>query len=95
MVIKRVGVWSVARMYGALMAGLGLLIGLVVAVLSAVGMTMAEGDEPGMVGAAMGVGAVVIVPIFYGVLGICAGAIGGALYNVVAGVVGGVSIDVE
>ena len=95
MVIKRVGVWSVARVYGALLGGMGLLIGLVVAALSAVGMTLAEGDEPGMVAAAMGVGAVVILPIFYGVLGICTGAIGGALYNVVAGVVGGVSIDVE
>ena len=95
MVIRRVGIWSVARMYGALTGAMGLLFGLIIAVASAVGMTLAEGDEPPFVAAAMGVGAVIILPIFYGVLGICVGAIGALLYNLLAGVVGGVSIDVE
>lgn len=95
MVIRKVGIWSVARMYGALSGGMGLLIGLIIAVASAVGMSMAEGDEPPFIAAAMGVGAIVIVPLFYGVLGICAGAIGGALYNLLAGIVGGVTIEVD
>jgi uncharacterized protein YacL len=95
MVIRKVGIWSVARMYGALSGGMGLIFGLIIAVLSAVGMTLAEGDEPPFIAAAMGVGAVVILPIFYGVLGICAGAIGAALYNVLAGIVGGVTIEVD
>ena len=95
MVIRKVGIWSVARMYGALSGGMGLIFGLIIAVLSAVGMTLAEGDEPPFIAAAMGVGAVVILPIFYGVLGICAGAIGGALYNLLAGIVGGVTIEVD
>jgi hypothetical protein len=95
MVIRRVGVWSVARMYGALSGGMGLIFGLIVAILSAVGMSMAEGDEPPFIAAMFGVGAVVILPIFYGVLGIVMGAIGAALYNLLAGIVGGISIDVE
>ena len=95
MVIRKVGVWSVARMYGALAAGMGLLIGLAIAAASAVGMSLAEGDEPAFVAAAMGVGAVVILPIFYGVMGVCAGAIGAVLYNLLSGVVGGVTIEVE
>jgi hypothetical protein len=95
MVIRKVGIWSVARMYGALSGGMGLIFGLIIAVFSLVGMTLAEGDEPPFIAAAMGVGAVVILPIFYGVLGICAGAIGAALYNVLAGIVGGVTIEVD
>ena len=95
MVIRKVGVWSVARMYGALSAGIGLLVGLGIALASAVGLSLAQGDQPGFVAAAMGVGAVVILPIFYGVMGVCGGAIGAALFNVVSGVVGGVSIEVE
>ena len=95
MVVKKVGIWSVARMYGALSGGMGLLIGLGIALASAVGLSLAEGDEPAFVAAAMGVGAIVILPIFYGVLGVCAGAIGALLYNVLAGVVGGVTIEVE
>ena len=96
MVIRRVGVWSVARMYGALSGGMGLIIGLIVAVASAVGMGLArDSDAPPFVAGLFGVGAVVILPIFYGVLGMCAGAIGGALYNILAGVVGGVTLEVE
>lgn len=95
MVIRRVGVWSIARMYGALSAGMGLIFGLIIAVASAVGMTLGEGDEPPFIAAAFGVGAVVILPIFYGVLGIVVGAIGAGLYNLLAGIVGGVTLDVE
>ena len=95
MVIRKVGVWSVARMYGALSGGMGLIFGLILAVASVVGFSLAEGDEPAFVAAAMGVGAVVILPLFYGVLGICVGALGAFLYNVLAGLVGGVTIEVE
>ena len=97
MVIRRFGIWSVARMYGALSAGMGLLIGLVIAVASAVGLGLAgsETDAPPFLAGVFGVGAIVILPIFYGVMGICAGAIGAALYNLLAGVVGGVTVDAE
>ena len=95
MVIRRVGVWSVARLYGALSAAMGLLIGLVIAIGSTIGMTMAEGDEPPFIAGIFGVGAVVILPIFYGCLGVVAGAIGGALYNLLAGMMGGVVIETE
>ena len=95
MVIRKVGIWSVARMYGALSGGMGLLIGLAIAAASAVGLSLAEGDEPAFIAAAMGVGAVIILPLFFGVLGMCAGGIGALLYNLLSGVVGGVTIEVE
>ncbi len=95
MVVKRFGVMSVAKVYGALTAGMGLLIGLVVAAASALGMGLSEGDEPAFIAAMLGVGAVIFLPVFYGVLGLVMGALSAALYNLFAGMVGGVRIDVE
>ena len=96
MVIRRFGVWSVARLYGLFTAAIGLLVGLVIALASAVGMSAVENpDTPPFLAGVLGVGAVIILPIFYGCMGLIAGAIGAALYNVLAGVMGGVSIDVE
>ena len=96
MVIRSVGVWSVARMYGILSAAAGLLAGLLFACIALVGAGIGprNQDMPAFAGAMFGVGAVIFLPIFYGVLGLIAGAIGGALYNVFAGIVGGIEIDV-
>jgi hypothetical protein len=50
---------------------------------------------PAGMAAAFGVGAVVILPIMYGVFGVLGGAVGAALYNVFAGMVGGVEVDMS
>ena len=42
----------------------------------------------------MGVGAVIVFPILYGLMGFVATLIAAWLYNVAAGVVGGVEVDV-
>ena len=96
MIIRRVGVWSVARMYGMLSAVAGLFGGLLFACIALVGSGFAPRNEgmPAFAGALFGVGAIFILPIFYGVLGLLVGAIGGAIYNVFAGMVGGIEIDV-
>ena len=46
-------------------------------------------------GAVFGVGAIVILPIVYGILGAIFGALTAAFYNLVAGMAGGLSLDVE
>jgi len=96
MIIRRVGVWSVSRMYGAMSAVFGLIAGLLVACFALIGAGVAHQnpDVPSFLGPLFGVGAVIFLPIFYGVLGLVAGAIGGAIYNVFAGMVGGIEIDV-
>jgi hypothetical protein len=99
MVIRSVGVGSVAKVSGALYAGLGLLIGACIAAVSLVGLGFAasqqDSDMPAWFGAVFGVGAIVFLPILYGVLGVVMGAITAALYNLVARMVGGVRIDVQ
>jgi hypothetical protein len=99
MVIKRVGVWSLSKLSFALYAVIGLIIGLIIAGVSALAgaagaMAGAESGVPNWIAPIFGIGAVVILPIFYGVLGLVVGAIAGVLYNLVAKLVGGLEIDV-
>jgi hypothetical protein len=97
MVVKRIGVWSVARMYGALLAAMGLLFGLMVALFSMVSAGFAGGmqDAPSWIAPVFGVGAIVVLPICYGLMGIVMGAITAVLYNLFAGIVGGVVLETE
>jgi len=95
MIVKSVGVASVAKMYGAISAGVGLLIGVCIALASLVGAGFADTSEQAMFAPILGVGAVVIMPILYGVMGAIGGAIGAILYNVFAGMVGGVALNIE
>lgn len=95
MVIKSVGVVSVGKIYGVMTAAVGLLAGIVVAFASMVGAGMSGSEELGMFGPMMGIGAVIVLPIIYGCFGFVGGLIGAALYNLFAGLVGGVEIQTE
>jgi hypothetical protein len=97
MVIKSVGVLSVAKMYGAVAAAMGLLFGIFIALFSVAGAGLGltgEGQN-GLLTSMMGVGAVVALPIFYGCMGFIAGAVGALFYNLFAGMVGGVELRTE
>jgi hypothetical protein len=102
MVIRRVGVWSVARLYGGVSATMGLVFGAIFALVAALGglagTAMREsggGFATSGLGAVFGVAAIIILPIFYGVLGLVMGAIGAALYNLFAGMFGGIELETE
>jgi hypothetical protein len=77
---------------------MGLLIGLIFALISMVGAGVASAMQSNDMasrgfGAMFGIGAIILFPILYGVIGLCVGAIGAALYNVFAGLVGGVEFE--
>ena len=100
MVIRQVGVWSVARVAAVLYAVIGILAGLLFASISLVGAGIAASQHsgeplPAWFGALFGVGAIIILPVLYGVMGLVLGALSAAIYNVVAGVVGGIEMDVQ
>jgi hypothetical protein len=96
MVLRSIGVWSAARLYGALTAAMGLIFGVIVALISTLGAGLAAADDgPVWMSGMFGVGAIVILPIVYGVMGLVGGAITAVLYNILANVVGGVEIDVS
>jgi hypothetical protein len=94
MVINRVGPLSCAKIAGTLYAILGLIIGACFSLFALAGMSS---DRTGgaMFGVLLGVGAIVALPIFYGIIGFIGTIIMGWLYNVAAGIVGGVEIDVR
>jgi hypothetical protein len=97
MVIRKIGVVSAAKIFGALYAGLGLVFGVIFALFSMVAglatMSQSEGGPPAGLGAIFGVGAIVLFPILYGVIGLIGGALSAALYNLFANMVGGLEIE--
>lgn len=95
MVLKSVGVLSVAKIMGTLCAIMGFLFGLVFAMLSVVGAGFAQSGAEGMFALVFGVGGIVILPIFYGVMGFIQGLIVSVIYNFLAGIVGGMELNVE
>lgn len=103
MTIRRFNVFSVAKIQGFLAFVIGLLIGVIYGFAfmifgAAISSLAPQGDSQAM----GGVGAIVIglvimiaVPILYGLLGFIGGAIGALVYNLAAGVVGGVKFELE
>jgi hypothetical protein len=95
MVVTRVSPLSCAKIAGVLYAIMGLLFGGVFSLVATLGAFAAPDTEGfGMLGALFGIGAVVIMPIFYGCMGFVMTLISAALYNLIAGMVGGIEIDV-
>ena len=100
MTIKHVDVLSVAKIAAVVYAGLGLIGGVIfacIALLSA-GLTSAmqqNAQIPPIFSLFFGVGAIVAMPVVYGVMGLILGAISAWLFNVAAGIAGGVRIQVE
>ena len=100
MVIRRFGIWSVAKLYGALLAAMGLLFGAIIALASMIGGAAGafgadSAASAGPMAMIFGVGAVIFLPIFYGVLGVVMGALSAGLYNLVAGLLGGIEVETE
>jgi transmembrane protein DUF3566 len=98
--IKRIDPISAAKVGGVLYAGLGLVIGAFVSlVIMAIGGAAALSDEGSraapFVGVLFGAGSIVILPIFYGVLGAVVMLITALLYNLAAKIAGGIQIEVE
>jgi len=98
MVLKRVGVVSLAKVWGILYAGIGLCVGAFVSLFAMAGAFAGLADNQGgsaLLGMLFGAGAIVIMPVFYGILGLVVGMVGAALYNVVASLVGGIEVELE
>lgn len=96
MVLKKIGVMSVAKILGVMYATMGLLFGLLfAAVFSFLPFANASNEIPSWLGPMFGMGSIVALPIFYGVLGFIFGAIGAVVYNLFAGLVGGIVLHLE
>ncbi len=103
--IKKLGIISVAKIYAVMMLVLSLLIaipyGLIIIVVSLIG-GLGAGSQDGLAGLAVGGGGVVmgivvmiVIPIVYGFMGFIGGILSALVYNIFAGIVGGIEIEVE
>lgn len=95
MVIKKVGALSAGKVIGCLYAFLGLIVGGILSLISLAGVAAGAGGK----GAAaapllLGAAAVIVIPVFYGVMGFIGGVVGAALYNLTVSLVGGIEIEV-
>jgi hypothetical protein len=99
--VKRIGAGSAFKVGAVVYAFLGLLVGICMALLSMVSGSLGSlaGGAPGAralgFGFGFGFGAIIIFPILYAIIGGVFGAIGAALYNLAAGWVGGLEVDIN
>jgi len=104
MIVRRVGIFSIAKIEGLLMFVVGLFIGVIYGLIfiifgATITAAMAQrGDSQALGGLGpivIGLVMMIAFPIFYGVMGFIGGAIGGLIYNLAAGVVGGIKLELE
>ncbi len=95
MTITRVNPVSAAKVAGLLYVVIGLIAGALLSLVSMGGAALgaASGDDGAIFGALFGVGAIVLLPICYGIFGFIGTLIMAWLFNVAAGMVGGVEIE--
>lgn len=100
--VRRVGVFSVAKIQALLLFIIGLFIGVVYGLMfmifGAALSTLAPQSDQAVSGIGSVVGGLlimVVVPILYAILGFIGGAIGALVYNLAAGVVGGIKLELE
>jgi hypothetical protein len=101
-IVRRVGPGSAFKVGLVLYAILGLILGIFMACISLLagslgGLAMPGAGAPGsrVFGFGMGIGAIIFFPILYGVIGGIFAAIGAVVYNLVAGWVGGLEVDIS
>ncbi len=100
--IRKLGVLSLAKIYAVMMLVISLLISIPYGLFIIIFSLSGAGSIGGQGGLALGGGGVVLglgimigLPIMYGVMGFVFGAIGALVYNIFAGLVGGIEIEVE
>lgn len=92
-VVKRFGVLQMAKIMGVLYFLMSAIF-FIPAGLFMLLMGGLQGQE-GLMGGAIGGIGMFFLPVFYGVGGFIGGALLAAIYNVVAGFVGGIEVEVE
>ena len=95
--VRKVGVVSLGKVVGATDALIGLIFGAILSLFSVIGagFASAAGDDNAFVGMIFGVGAIILLPIFYGIFGFLGGMLVALIFNVVSGIVGGLELEVD
>ena len=95
MVINRVGPVSVAKVALIVYGVLGQFFGGIISLFALAGSMIADQSGSRSLGALFGVGAIVILPICYAVIGAIGALIMTGIYNLAARAMGGIELDVQ
>jgi hypothetical protein len=98
MIIRRIAPLSCAKIAGVVYCALGLFFGAIVSVFSLLGSAFSSAQTRSVFPAAglfLGIGAIVVFPIFYAVIGFLSAFVFAWIYNVVASRIGGIEIDIS
>lgn len=96
MQLKRIGALSLVKVFLVLYGGIGLIVGVIFALAAIAGATAGMSEEAGpLAGVLFGAGAIVFLPILYAVMGAVAALLIAGLYNLAAGLTGGVEIELR
>ncbi|MEO1617018.1 MAG: hypothetical protein AAFV88_14295 [Planctomycetota bacterium] len=91
--LKTVDPVSCGLVLAVFYAILGLLVGGFFSLFAVIGLAAQEGGA--IAGLITGIGAIIVLPLLYGAGGFIGGLIAALIYNVCAGMVGGLKIDLE
>ena len=94
-ILKKVGVFSLAKLYSVLMFVIGFFIGLFFSFIAYLTKSAAPTTPDLAVYHAIGFWALLIFPVLYGIIGFIAGAVGAFLYNLIAKSVGGLELEFD
>lgn len=95
MVVTRVGPLSCARVAAVLYGGLGLVLGAIFSLVSLAGAAVSGDADGPALGMVFGIAAIVVLPLLYAALGFVTTVVGAWLYNLAAGIAGGIEIDMK
>jgi hypothetical protein len=95
MELKRIGMLSLGKILGVIYGFFGLIFGALFSLISLMGVAFGGGSEDAVFALFFGVGAIVILPVFYGVCGFLGGLLTAGIYNLAAGLFGGLVLDLQ
>ncbi len=95
MKLKRVGVFSWGLVSCIWYVGLGLIIGGFITLMTLLGFAFNTGNETGMLGMLLGVGAILVAPLFLSIFGFFGGVITAFIYNLYAKWTGGIEMEFD
>lgn len=96
--ITRIGPLSLAKLLGGIGAVFGLIFGLFFSLFSVLGFTAAAFEGAGgesLIGILFGVGALFVMPLFYGVAAFVQGLITALIANLALRLFGGLEVSIE
>jgi hypothetical protein len=84
-----------AKIMGVIYSMIGLIVGTAFSLIAVTGEAVGSpvGGASGLTETMMGIGAIILFPIVCGVSGFILGLLSGAIYNLAARIIGGVSVE--